>query len=93
MRKFLWGALIGAGVALLYAPATGATTRSRIRDKATGLLNDAEDMLDSKSRHIRNKMEGYKHKARKMAESVMGPMCEDGMSRDEERMPEMAGRM
>ena len=35
---FLTGAMIGAGLALLYAPQTGEETRKKIKETATRLL-------------------------------------------------------
>jgi len=45
---FLTGALIGAGVALLLAPASGSETRRRIGQTARRLRNDVPE----KARHI-----------------------------------------
>ena len=42
---FLWGALIGAGVALLYAPRAGSETRQEIREGATRIRRKAEDSV------------------------------------------------
>ena len=72
MLKFIIGALCGAGIALLVAPQTGAATRSMIRDKATALGNDLGDLAESKGRNMANKMQGYKHRIRKVAENMRG---------------------
>lgn len=83
MKSFIFGALVGAGVALLYAPATGRRTRSMIKDKATSLKNDIEDFAESKGRHLTNKMQGYRAKARKAGEMLrekMSPQREPDMS-------------
>jgi len=69
MKRFLMGALLGAGVALLYAPATGRRTRSLIRDKAGKITHDVQDFAESKGRHLANEVEGYKSRARRMGES------------------------
>ena len=45
MGLFLWGALIGAGVALLYAPRSGAQTRQEIRDGAYRVRRRAEESV------------------------------------------------
>jgi gas vesicle protein len=83
MKKFFWGLLIGAGAALLYAPATGATTRSRIKDKANKLANDTTEFVEGKKQHLMNKMEGVKAKARSMMESHACDRDMDGtMDRD-----------
>ncbi len=41
MMSFLVGAVVGAGVALLVAPASGSDTRRRLSDSARKLGNDA----------------------------------------------------
>jgi gas vesicle protein len=83
MKKFIWGLLIGAGAALLYAPATGATTRSRIRDKANKLANDTTEFVEGKTQHLMNKMEGVKAKARSLMERNMdGQDTDRTMDRD-----------
>jgi gas vesicle protein len=43
--EFLVGAIIGAGVAILLAPATGTETRRRIGVKAQQLGNGAKDVI------------------------------------------------
>ena len=52
MTPFLWGALLGAGAALLLAPRSGAETQDeisrnvrRIRDTAEGRVTDARDTV------------------------------------------------
>jgi gas vesicle protein len=88
MRKFVFGALVGAGIALLYAPMTGRRTRSLLRDKGKKLANDTEDLIESKSRHLKNKMEGYKAKARDIADKVKEKLpTSDHMDRE----PTMSG--
>ena len=42
---FLWGAMIGAGVALLYAPRPGRQTREDIRAGADRIRRKAEDSV------------------------------------------------
>lgn len=45
VTPFLWGALIGAGVALLLAPKSGKETRRDIRQGVDRLRNTAEDTV------------------------------------------------
>jgi gas vesicle protein len=45
MRGFLFGMCLGAIAGVLYAPATGSRTRSLIRDKASQLKLDSEDLM------------------------------------------------
>ena len=40
------GALIGAGLALLYAPRAGAETRKMLKDKAMEMKNKAREMRE-----------------------------------------------
>ncbi|UCD24635.1 MAG: YtxH domain-containing protein [Gemmatimonadota bacterium] len=44
--SFLWGAVIGAGVALLLAPRTGEETRAELRSRGRRLRAKAEDTAD-----------------------------------------------
>src|SRR3569833_3082773 len=71
VMAILGGAVVGAGAALLFAPATGETTRSMIKDKATKVSNDVQDFVESKSQHLKNKMQGMKHQASTMANTMM----------------------
>src|SRR4051794_22520814 len=75
----LGGAAIGAGAALLFAPETGATTRSKIKDKAVKYGNDIQETVSGKATHLRNKMQGMQHKAGDMLD-----LGRDAMSRGEE---------
>src|SRR5512135_66441 len=45
-KEFFWGALIGAGVALLVAPKTGRETREQIRGMAGTVKDKADDYYD-----------------------------------------------
>mgnify|MGYP003297415756 CR=1 FL=1 len=42
-KWLFWGAVLGAGLALLYAPRSGEETRRLLREKADSLLNDVLD--------------------------------------------------
>lgn len=42
--KFILGALIGAGLGVLFAPKAGSETRKELKDKMTDLLNKAKDI-------------------------------------------------
>jgi gas vesicle protein len=57
------GALIGAGIALLFAPQSGAETRRIIRKRAKSIAADAGDKFDDVKDRIR--------KARRRAEEVL----------------------
>lgn len=46
MRGFLFGIILGALAAILYAPATGSRTRSLIRDKYSQMSTDSQEMIE-----------------------------------------------
>lgn len=46
MSTFLWGALLGAGAALLLAPRSGEETKEEIRDRVRRLREAAEDRVN-----------------------------------------------
>jgi gas vesicle protein len=57
MSGFLLGAIVGAGVALLLAPATGTDTRRRVGDTVKKLGNAAKDKIQEGRDQIRDRME------------------------------------
>lgn len=61
MRTLLFGVLLGAVAGVLYAPATGNRTRALLKDKLNKYSNDTNCFIDSKGRHLHNKMQGVKH--------------------------------
>jgi gas vesicle protein len=58
----LLGALIGAGVALLFAPQTGEDTRRLIRKRARRFARDARDRYDD----IRDKVRDARDRAKQV---------------------------
>ena len=60
---FMAGVVIGAGVALLYAPQTGKETRRMLAKKAGELKDEAEeimeDTLDKSKKILREKKEQF----------------------------------
>jgi len=69
------GALIGAGLALLYAPKTGAETRKEIKGKLNNLKKEAESAkektiakISEVKKSASNKAEDIKMRARRAAE-------------------------
>ncbi len=60
MIGFLAGAAIGAGLALLFAPAPGVETRRQIGEKARGLGTGAKHKLDSMKHAITEGTHGLK---------------------------------
>lgn len=57
---FLWGALIGAGVALLYAPRTGRETRAEITGGVRRLKERAEDTVRGVQESVTEAVEGVR---------------------------------
>lgn len=53
---FLIGAAVGAGVALLYAPQDGATTRKQIGDKAAEVKDKAAEITSTAASTARSKV-------------------------------------
>jgi gas vesicle protein len=63
---FLWGALIGAGAMLLFAPRSGAETRRelsdsyrRLRDTADAALKDMQETVTEKVRDVRGSVDSH----------------------------------
>ncbi|MBI5887670.1 MAG: YtxH domain-containing protein [Deltaproteobacteria bacterium] len=61
---FVLGGVVGAGVALLFAPASGEVTRKRIRDGAT----DAADRLTEKYEDVKETVAENAGKVKQMFE-------------------------
>lgn len=54
VRWFLLGALLGAGAALLLAPASGEETRRRLSRQARRMRAQTEDLLDEFGERVRH---------------------------------------
>ena len=61
---FLWGALLGAGATLLFAPRSGEETRRelsggmrRLREQADAALRDVQDAVTDAVREVRHEVE------------------------------------
>lgn len=70
---FLLGAAVGAGIALLYAPRSGAEMRQdlrrgsrRLRRKARGIVDDAREVVED----VRDRAEEVVHTTRSAARDV-----------------------
>ena len=56
--KFLTGALLGAGIGMLFAPKCGKELRKDLKDKFDELINKAKDInIDEVKEYIENKVE------------------------------------
>lgn len=60
--KFILGALVGAGLGVLFAPKAGSETRKELKDKMTDLVNKAKDVdLEELKENISLKVEEIKN--------------------------------
>lgn len=57
MSGFMLGALVGAGVALLFAPAAGSDTRRKLGDTAKRLGSAAKDKFQEGKSQIQDKLQ------------------------------------
>lgn len=88
---FVWGALLGAGVALLFAPASGEDTRRdlsrrarRARAATEEMLEDVSDRVRTGSRRLRDDVEDRVEDLRETAGEFSEAVREAGSSaRDE----------
>ena len=62
---------VGAGAALMYLfdPNGGRRRRALVRDKAVGISNDVRQTVESKSRDLANRAQGFIHEAKSLAAS------------------------
>ncbi len=58
--SFLTGAVVGAGLALLFAPQSGKETRKQIKDFSEKLSNDVREEAEKLSEKAKNFIEGAK---------------------------------
>jgi len=68
---FLLGAALGAGLALLMAPASGEETRDRLRREARRLKSSAEDAFDDFKEHFDDFKEDVEEKVEDVKDSVV----------------------
>ncbi len=65
---FLGGALLGAGIGLLYAPRSGRETREQIKD----LAHRAEEELTGKVKDLKHAIESCKQACEEHVKSLRG---------------------
>jgi osmotically-inducible protein OsmY len=58
VRTFLLGGLIGAAIAYLYDPVSGAGRRARLRDETVSELRKTRERAEAKKRHLSNLTQG-----------------------------------
>lgn len=89
LGAFVWGALLGAGVALLVAPRSGAETRRLLRAKGRELL----DVASEKAEDLREMMsEGYERSKARVEEGLETARREVDERREAARDVVQAGR-
>jgi gas vesicle protein len=66
LLAFLAGGLVGAGLALLYAPVSGREARERI----SGLAEDLKKKTDAWTGDVRQKVEGFIDEERSVIKSA-----------------------
>lgn len=67
---FLWGALLGAGAALLLAPRSGEETQREIRNSVTRLRRDAEDRVSDTREAVFGAVERTRDTVQERVDSV-----------------------
>lgn len=61
MKGLIVGTLLGAGIALLMAPAAGTETRRRLSDAARRVGGDAKNRLDDVAHRVKDKVGSLRH--------------------------------
>src|SRR5262245_22347430 len=69
---FIPGALVGAGVALLFAPQSGEETQEEIRRRARKLKAQAEERLRAAQQQIETRLERARENVQGRVDSVRG---------------------
>jgi len=81
LLAFLAGGLVGAGLALLYAPVSGRETRDRIG----GLAEDLKKKTDAWTGDLKQKVEGFIDEERSVIKAAYDA-GRDAMSREKARL-------
>jgi gas vesicle protein len=58
--SFVLGALVGAGIALLFAPKSGAETQEELKEQARKLRTVAEERVREAQRQLEERLEGVR---------------------------------
>jgi gas vesicle protein len=85
LGAFVVGALIGAGVALLFAPKTGEETQEDLRQKARELRDAAEDRVRDAQRRFGESVETARDGVESQLETVRGAVDQGRVAAQEAR--------
>ena len=72
--SFLLGALVGAGIALLFAPQSGAETQEEIRARARRLRAQAEERVRAVQQELESRLEQARAGVQTRIDGVRGAM-------------------
>ena len=70
LGSFVLGALVGAGLALLFAPQSGEETQEEIKERALQLKSVAEDRLQDAQRTLEDRLDGARTGVQARVDSV-----------------------
>ena len=70
LGSFLVGALVGAGLALLFAPQTGEETQEEIRERAKKLRIAAEDRIKEAQQTLEVRLEGVREELHERVDQI-----------------------
>jgi len=70
LGSFVLGALVGAGLALLFAPRSGEETQEEIRERALKLRDAAKDRVREAQHSLENRLEAARGNVQAKVESV-----------------------
>ncbi len=68
--SFLVGALVGAGLALLFAPQTGEETQEEIRERAKKLRSAAEERIKEAQQTLEVRLEGVREELHERVDQI-----------------------
>jgi len=74
VSTFLWGALLGAGLALLFAPRSGKETRREIGEGIRKLRNSAEDTMHKMQKAVTGTIEELRDQVNERMEAARQAM-------------------
>ncbi len=73
--SFVLGALLGAGLALLFAPKSGEETQEDLKEQARRLRSSAEDRVRDAQKQLEERLEGARKGVQSRVEDVKGAVA------------------